>query len=615
MAAIELILLSLVLAAPVLSSSWLNHSEIQAAFLNEATRQDYLYNFVAQVDKERPIHVLLLMQHSQDNSCALQHWSAYDWPVLRYDEHLEIHVHNYSREALALVCIREFSDESMINALAINLEKMRETRIIILLQAENAHDLLPIITNQASHHNFYNVLLLMQGNKEFILHRMWPFPKPRFEHVLPNSTERLFIKHWHNFRGHRALIQPTLVPPNSFVSYNPRTGKPYLNGYVYNLLLTFGQHYNISLQVSRFFNKSVLETVVMLNDRQLDFVPSFLPFKTAIGFEGIRNSANLDVINIFVVVPCGRELTIHELYQQMITAKFCIYFLCFYFIFAVLETLVESINYRLVEQAFSFRYSRLWLNLRVLRGFLGQSVPVQDCPRLSVKQFMMLLSFFGLVFCSCFNAKLSTLFTKHPHVKNIQSFEDLNESRLPVAIDTYMVHLVDEMFSNEFHAKNFPRAVHLQSKQQAELLLTLNSSFAYETHSHLWQALDIYQRYLNRPILCKANAMQLVNSIPMFTVLQRNSIYAVALDNFIMYAQASGLDRKLKGSSYRDMIRDKAPAVVNTTNQMASRLEALRCGDLQYIWQSLIIGYVIAILVFIVELSWDFWQRHRRAAL
>ncbi|XP_064549028.1 uncharacterized protein LOC135435765 [Drosophila montana] len=614
MAANEL-LLCLVLAT--LCQSWPG-SEIAAAI--GGRRQDFLYNFVARLHEERPILLLLLLQRRRDNGFgALQHWQADDWPVLRYDEHEEIIVRNSTREALALVCIRELSDSVLLTALAANFDGMREGRIVVWLQleaAQAAQEFLDIIAQQAIDHHFFNILIL-RGTSEFSVLRMRPFPMPSYEPLPLNSTERIFSQHWRNFQGKTAVMLSSLVPPNSFISRDLKTGREYINGFCHNLLHSFAKHHNIKLKAFIHpLNKSspmfyTPQIMYLIGIGQVDIVANLQPYAQSLKYAGTQNTASLGMVSMFLVVPCGRELSIERIYRLLFPINWLTLLLSIYLSFAVLETLATSFNYRLLERHLYIRYSKLWLNLTVLRFFLSQAAPISHWTSSSLRQLLLQLSFFGLVIYTSFNARLSTMLTKRPHDTHIQSYAALNASRLPVVFDWNTRVLIEAEYDALFFRRHVPNAVFMVSKDQAELILSLNTSYAYQTYSYLWNALDIYQKTYKRQILCKSNAMHIAREFSVNTVLQRNSIYAEALDDFILDVQSSGVEKWLKTRAYYDMLRVKAPSMVNTTTIGQVRAP-LHCDDLNLLWQLLLTGHVIAAVVFIAELSAGHWQRQLR---
>ncbi|EDW61729.1 uncharacterized protein Ir47a [Drosophila virilis] len=609
------LLLCLVLAT--LCQSWPG-SEIAAAI--GGRRQDFLYNFVARLHEERPILLLLLLQRRRDNGFGdLQHWQADDWPVLRYDEHEKIIVRNTTREALALVCMRELSDAVLLTALAANFEGMREGRIVIWLQLEAAQvpqAFLDIIAQQAIDYHFYNILIL-RGTTEFAVLRMRPFPTPSYEPLLLNSTERIFCQHWRNFQGKTAYIISSLVPPNSFISRDPKTGKEYINGFCYNLLHSFAKHRNIKLipYIST-LNKSspILYTpqiMTLINIGKVDIVANLQPFAQSLKYAGTQNTASLGMVSMFMVVPCGRELSIERIYRRLFPLNWLTWLLSIYLSFAVFETLATSVNSCLLERHLHFRYSKFCFNLTVLRFFLSQAAPTSHWTSYSLRQLLVQLSFFGLLIGTCFNAQLSTLLTKHPHDAPIQSYAELNASRLPVVFSWSTRVLIEAEYDASFFKRHVPNAVFMVSKDQADLILSLNTSYAYQTYSYLWNALDYYQKTYKRQILCKTNALHIAREFPVNTVVQRNSIYAEALDHFILDVQGFGIDKWLETRTNQDMLRVKAPSMVNTTT-IGQVLAPLHSGDLNLLWHFLLIGHVIAVVVFIAELSAGHWERQLR---
>ncbi|EDW08877.2 uncharacterized protein Dmoj_GI20201 [Drosophila mojavensis] len=576
-------------------------------------REDVLYNLLVQVNVEEPIVLLLLLQRRQPtNLDALQHWPFSNWPVLRYDERYVIRVINYTRKALALIYIREIRDALLLTAaLAESLEGMREARIIIWLQIEksNAQELLDLIGRQARRYYYYNILILIGEGRRFSLLRMQPFPQPSYEELrLPlnrtlNNTERLFVQHWRNFRGKRAVMIPSLVPPNSFISRDPRTGREYFNGFCYNLMESFAKHRNIQLEyLSPFLNETRRaqhrpEIMLLIGRGEVDFITNVQPFSQRHQAEGTQRSATLGMVSFLIVVPCGHELSIRQIYLRMFSPKSMLKLLAVYVGLSLFETFVA---YCCRKSKLNFPYSRFVLNLNVLRNLINHTVPIARRSRLPVRILGFQLALLGIMCNISFNATLSTWLTKQPRERHIQNYAELNASRLPVLFDYASYELIETEYEADFFTKKVPNAVCMEAKDQVELLLSLNTSYAYLTYSLIWNALEVYQQNYKYPLLCKSNDIHIAEEFPVNTILQKNSIYAAALDDYIMNAQNVGLTKLFKLRSYHDMMIGKVPSVA--CDSVKSPIYT-RFDDLQLFWKLYLLGHVMGLLIFIVELS------------
>ncbi|KAM8714494.1 hypothetical protein ACLKA7_014597 [Drosophila subpalustris] len=119
---------------------------------------NYLHDLLPKVHEESPIRAILVMKHSQDYDCLLQHLNMPDWPVLRVDEMSRIRMSTQvNRQALSLVCLSTSWQSELLTTLAFNFEGMREARIIVWLESDQAKELLWIIAKQADRHRFYNM--------------------------------------------------------------------------------------------------------------------------------------------------------------------------------------------------------------------------------------------------------------------------------------------------------------------------------------------------------------------------------------------------------------------------------------------------------------------------
>ncbi|XP_064552854.1 uncharacterized protein LOC135438457 [Drosophila montana] len=219
---------------------------------------DFINNIIAKVQKERSVDTLLFMKCRQDINCLLQEISPVGLATLRLDERTVFNVKKlFNSEALALVCMSKLADSQLLTTLAQNLDRMRETRIVILTQIipSNLEELLLIVSEQANEYNLVNLIVLHSTSYDFegpiTTYRLQPFPSPIFESVVDINDGPIFPKVWLNFHGKTAVILPDLFPPRSMLKTNPRTGEQKLCGSSDRFIMDFAQKHNISLRLQQ----------------------------------------------------------------------------------------------------------------------------------------------------------------------------------------------------------------------------------------------------------------------------------------------------------------------------------------------------------------------------
>lgn len=151
--------------------------------------------------------------------------------------------------------------------------------------------------------------------------------------------------------------------------------------------------------------------------------------------------SNSEIGSILVVIPCGREMRIGDIYKGL--KNYSAIVLGAYFIFAIIEVLCVAASNRFFWGRYDFSYSYLFVNLRVFCGVLGLPIRFnRHRSSFSLQQIVLLLGFLRIILTCFFNANLSTLLTKQPQQKQIRNFKGLHESGIPVASNKCFTYLM-----------------------------------------------------------------------------------------------------------------------------------------------------------------------------
>ncbi|XP_030381251.1 uncharacterized protein LOC115629075 [Scaptodrosophila lebanonensis] len=401
----------------------------------------WLYGLIKKMHEEQPISSLLLMQRRHHADCLLRDFNMPDWPALRLDEHGRLDVQIlFDQEFLAVVCMRDYSEPIELTALAYNLNRMRETRIIVWLQAETEGEAFNGISKKAGELHFVNLLLCHAAPTGLLkVYRLLPFPFPRFEPIYNVDVGPYFRRSWTNFGGITARALPDQISPGTFIVTDWRTGDQRLSGRVGKFVTTFTKGRNITLKYTQPVEagKVILPTTLenMTHHGELD-LPLSVKFRgTSRPRHGIESSELVGLVNWIVIVPCRQLLDIHGVYNMLLEENWGFFILGTYVAFAIIETLIAAAEYYLWHQRRRFDCYGLFVNLRVFCGLLGFVMPIQSSKCVATRQLIMIICVFGLVFSNFFSAKLSTLMTMFPQSSEINTFEDLEAAQIPVILD------------------------------------------------------------------------------------------------------------------------------------------------------------------------------------
>lgn len=298
-------------------------------FQPEKSQIFFINKVIENARNVRSIDTLLVMKRGTDQNCILNNYNPVGLSALRFDESTVVNMKiSFNQEVLVLVCLSEVADSKLLASLAQNLNWMRDTRIVMWLYGKSLTELSfhHLISEQSDLHNFVNVLVVhtfMSNNVNgtMITYRLQPFPRPTFQCIRDINKGPIFPKITNNFHGKTAVILPDLFPPHSILSVDPRSGKEDLCGYSDQFTKEFATRYNISLKFQRPLREiKVMESKEIFNltiTEQLDLPVSYFfrranQYTTKTEYSTVAESGS-----VFILVPCGEVMTIHEVYTGL----------------------------------------------------------------------------------------------------------------------------------------------------------------------------------------------------------------------------------------------------------------------------------------------------------
>ncbi|XP_017844942.1 uncharacterized protein LOC108601554 [Drosophila busckii] len=379
------------------------------------------------------------MKRHWNIDCLVDELQFEGMPMLRLDEKTPLDAKvQFNSEMLALVCMHDASDDELLTALARIMHRMRETRIIILLSslsAAHTKQQLYAIREIASEQNFVNLLVLQVTTNETNWFRLQPFPQA----ILIPSAETIDGLVFPNvYRNFRRKIGKTLFlqnPPHSFVYTNSQTA-----------------NFSVSKALS-------------LGLQQFDFQTSFFLMKRNPFHSNLEFGISLGITNLFIVVPCGQRVSIAGTF-----AGLKVYLLV-----------------GLTIRTFRFSYTLCFFNLPAFGGILGHQIPLRSHrASVTLRQLILLICFYSMVFNTFFNAKLSSLLTRRHQYRPIQDFVELKNSGTPVIFNEGLKEFLESQLDAHYFDNVIRNAVFLASIKRRELLYALNTSNAYQLFSAAW---------------------------------------------------------------------------------------------------------------------------------
>ncbi|XP_017023289.1 uncharacterized protein [Drosophila kikkawai] len=498
---------------------------------------------------------------------------------------------------MGVICISQDSDIGLFNNLASTFNHMRNERIILWMQVNATEELMQEVCTMAEKYLFGQIVVLdtvSSGNVSVKVYRLRPFPRPYF--VLIDdafSCGAIFQVEHLNFQGKEAIVLPKreyILRYN--ISYGPKRSFP-INSDEDRHIVEFSLRRNLSLKL---YQGNVRGPKIDHFDMQLS--PRLVTIRD------VTETANsFTIVSLIVLVPCGQERLIQNVFKQLEFEDWLLYVLPVYATFVAVEWLMHYTIYRVTGRVHRLNFLNPLVNLRAFAAILGMSFPLCRRWSFSLHQLFLVLSIFGFVFSNFFACKLSALLTKHPRYAQIQSLEQLRLSGMPVVIDKNLENYLKRDIDRYFLKTILPNTVGLDLRQTYNLLLSLNNSFAYIVFKDSFPILDKYQKSLGPKILCDAENLTILSDLQKMYYLSPNSLYKWPLRQFINRIYESGINLYWKKESIGKMRK-----ALNMSLQSVVKQEAvpLSLEHFNWLWPLLIFGYGTAFLVFLIELLLGF---------
>ncbi|XP_070135307.1 uncharacterized protein Ir47a [Drosophila bipectinata] len=507
----------------------------------------YISDFLQSVNQTRSFSTLLLLQRRapkrESQLDILEKHYPFAWPTIRLDENHTIYmVNHYIKHILSLVYIDCLEDAILLDALAENLNHLRNTRIIVWLSIPKYESLLRVIEEKSAEFNFVRVAVVHSASR---IYRLQPFPKPFLKLVEnPGKNNKIFCEMPWNFMGKKLRSFPDFVPPRSFIRTDPLTGKRSHAGYIYDVIRNFATQYNISLEILKTVNgRRAIPQIELLDitlQGQLD-IPMTGQFYNFRHSNESRIYASLGWSSLAIAVPCGEELALYELFQMNCGKERIAFFFLFYISCSVLEFIFIAFSHWIQRKHRRFRFFRMIVNLKVLLSILNMSVPEGNRFRSVKGQLLTAMSATGMLAYCILGAQLSTLLTLNPQYRHVVNFQELIESKTPVLFNRLTYQMIEKHVNMDFLARKLPKALIVSSTRQMELLSTLNANYAYLIFSYQEDPFTLMQENVPKKALCKSPDLQILGGLTYIFCLPRNSIFSRSIRRFSLNAWDTGL--------------------------------------------------------------------------
>lgn len=442
------------------------------------------------------------------------------------------------------------------------------------------------------HRRIWNIVGLLASDEHRYFYRYHLYPSFRTEYrSLESST--IFDKDFPNMHGHPLTVMPDQWLPRSVLYVDRRTGKQILAGSVGRFFHVLSWKLNATLQLSkkvttgRFLNATALKE---LSESFSVDVPASLTIMERVE-QLASTSYPMEVTHVCLMVPVARRIPIKDIYFILSSASNMFLAIVIVSSYGLALNLLRNMTHRDV------RLADFVLNDKALRGILGQSFNLPLSRSFSTRLIFLMLGIVGLNVSSIFGAGLDTLMAHPPRQFQARSFAGLRRTKIPLVtteedFPTWMKLRVPMLVVNVSEYN------HLRNGR--------NTSNAYFASRLYWNLFSEQQKRFTRELFIYSTDDCLWSLALLSFQWPQNSLFTEPVSQLILEVNANGLYDFWVGMHYYDMTAAGLSGLEDPSLQLKEREHptSLRIVDFQWMWQAYGTFMVIAILVFLLEVSW-----------
>lgn len=456
------------------------------------------------------------------------------------------------------------------------------TNIILVYQSSsNQSNELMLIFQLCWKHGLTSVMLWT--DQQLFTYHPYPSIEVKSVHNISQFNNKSHLENFHQY----VWIQPTVQYPPRFYSYTDRRGQNVYAGYLYHMIYLFLTHHNASIEYF-FYDMWSSEVSTKMGIYEcfkiqcafgpllLDVDDIFLPSKSPF------------LSKVVLLVPSAHEIS-EDLYLGLpFETLVWLIVLFMAFLFFILNSVLHF------QKTSDCDWSHAFLEAFKIIMF----IPVSQIKGRSIRDFMLTLLFLftGIFLTNYYSTSLWSMYTTKVYEPELQYLSDIERTNLDL-----FVYLLDMKQYNLLES-SVPAIIRqrLYAGNETELDVyrkNLNMTYIYSGAEDLADYLLLQQQYLKQRI-----AMKLPEPFyyrPFFMVMIPRSPLFEQVNRFISRIFETGIYNKFVIDSYWEGIVSKDLRLLRDSEE---NYKALTLSFFQYAFITLLIGWIAAILVFVLEI-------------
>ena len=407
-------------------------------------------------------------------------------------------------------------------------------------------------------------------------------------------TRKPFMNPFLDLKGEKIITETDQLPPRTILYYDEE-GVLKLSGYVGNYLTTFAERVNATLHIVPPKKMGVTSFSLHLANKTiaglLDIAAVLFPNDM---ISSSSHSYPLEFMEYCYMIPLPHLRPAYHVFFDIVELKAILIIIFYSFMYGALLNIGQFSNISHLS------FITILLNDKSIRGLLGQSFVMPKKPTLFMQYICFVLCYSSLLLCTTYQAYLQTHLV-HPSLeKRMATYEDIRKNNYKI-----LIYEIDARFMSPEDWKENQDIIQLVDKVDALIKLrdSMDVRFIYAVSRTRWIVFKERQKLFQRKLFYYSNQLCLNRMILLSLALRPGLPYKDLFNQHITEIRDTGLlDHWLK-NNFLTLVRLKYTSFTDLS-KADEYGDIMLVWDLLWIWISYGICNLIALFVFIIEVTY-----------
>jgi len=449
----------------------------------------------------------------------------------------------------------------------------------------------------------YNIATIAEDfDKSKIVYACRHFKDPNIEEISLLDSTPVFIEQFRNMYGKPIRAVADLLSPRSMLYMDPKTGDMKITGYVANLVNTFAERVNATLELDVLAKKFIVKQIFnMIDNEQLDIGISL---ESSFRMKFIEISSYPYILTSYcLMVQVPAKLPYNLVYAMIIDPIVLGIIFVVFLLLSVLLIYSQKMSWQDLSLA------NILLNDKSLRGLLGQSFPFPLNASKKLRLIFTILCFASIMLTTMYEAYLQSFFTNPPSEPEICSFQDVGSYNRRIAMSALEVNGLIKTNNSHFREIRMDDLEIFDNMPECyELRDAFNLSYNYVVTGDRWRSYAEQQTLFKEPVFYFARDLCFSRLIFLSVPLRRHLPYRHLFDEHMMQQHEFGFVNYWMSHSFFDMVRLGLTSLKDLSRPLAYT-PSLLMDDISWIMKIYLAAIVLCVFCFLLEIGVDKWKR------